>query len=80
MGIWPTARKNHAVFHESKYSALATKVTRRRTTRGMNNESQKATWFGARITGPRCGMWSIPSTSIRHRSRKMGMSRDFTTQ
>ena len=50
MGIWPAARKNHAVFHESKYSALATNVTPaadderheqrdRRTTRGWGPRS-----------------------------------------
>ena len=52
MGICPAARKNQAVFHESKYSALATKVTLRRITSGRKNESQKEVWFGARITGP----------------------------
>ena len=40
IGICPAARKNHAVFLESKYSALARKVTLRRTTKGMKKESQ----------------------------------------
>ena len=35
----PTARKNQAVFQLSKYSALATKVTRLRTTSGRNTLS-----------------------------------------
>ena len=37
----PTARKNQAVLRLSKYSALATKVTRRRTTSGRNTLSMK---------------------------------------
>ena len=56
-----------AVFHESKYSALATKVTRRRSTRGTNMESTNDTWLGARITGPCLGMFSRPSTFTRHK-------------
>ena len=51
MGIWPAARKNQAVFHESKYSALATKVTRRRITSGRNKESQNDTWLGGHDHG-----------------------------
>ena len=55
IGIWPTPRKNHAVFGSSKYSALATNVTRRRRTSGMKIESRNERWFEARITGPRFG-------------------------
>ncbi len=65
MGIWPTARKNQAVFGSSKYSALATKVTRRRITIGRKIESQNDTWFEARMTGPSAGTCSSPSTRTR---------------
>jgi hypothetical protein len=65
IGICPAARKNQAVFHESKYSALATKVTLRRITNGKKNESQKEVWFGARMTGPRLGTLLRPVTRTR---------------
>ena len=41
----PEARKNHAVFGSSKYSALATNVTRRRTTSGRKIESENERWY-----------------------------------
>ena len=65
IGIWPAARKNQAVFHESKYSALARKVTLRRTTRGMKNESQNDWWLAASTAGPWVGTFSLPSTFTR---------------
>ena len=52
MGICPAARKNQAVRHESKYSALARKVTLRRTTSGRKKESQKDWWLAASTAGP----------------------------
>ena len=59
------ARKNHAVFGSSKYSALATKVTRRRSTSGRKTESENETWLLARITGPSVGTFCSPSTVTR---------------
>ena len=62
MGIWPTARKNQAVLGSSKYSALATNVTRRDSTRGRKIESQNERWLPARMAGPSSGTFSRPST------------------
>ena len=61
----PLALKNQATFQLSKYSALATYVTRRGTTRGRKNESQNEIWFEARIADPLGGMCSRPSTRTR---------------
>jgi hypothetical protein len=80
MGICPAARKNQAVFHESKYSALARKVTLRVTTSGMKKESQKDWWLGARTTEPCLGMFSRPSTLTRHRRKKNGVRIALSTQ
>src|ERR1700722_2574468 len=80
IGICPAARKNQAVFQESKYSALATKVTLRRMTNGKKNESQKEVWFGARITGPCFGTLLRPVTRTRHPTKNIGLSRPFNTQ
>ena len=80
MGIWPAARKNHDVFHESKYSALATNVTRRRNTSGQEQRVAERDVVGRQDHGPVAGHVSRPSTSTRHSSRKMGLSRDFSTQ
>ena len=80
MGIWPAARKNHAVFHESKYSALARNVTLRRTTRGMKKESQNDWWLDARTAGPCLGMFSRPSTLTRNRRKKIGVRTALSTQ
>ena len=80
IGICPAARKNHAVFHESKYSALARNVTLRRTTNGMKKESQKDWWLAARTTGPFAGMFSRPSTFTRHRTKKIGVRIALSTQ
>src|SRR5438093_919443 len=52
IGIWPTARKNHAVLGSSKNSALATNVMRRRSTIGRKIESQNETWLLARMAPP----------------------------
>src|SRR5579862_6098528 len=80
MGIWPAARKNQAVFHESKYSALATNVTLRLITKGRKKESQKEVWFGARITGPCLGTLLRPFTRTRQPTKNIGLSRPFNTQ
>src|SRR5690349_7016331 len=80
IGIWPTPRKNHAVFGSSKYSALATNVTRRRSTSGRKIESRNDRWFDARITGPRFGTLSRPSTLTRNVKPSTGVSTPFTTQ
>src|SRR4051812_25231582 len=80
IGIWPTARKNHAVFGSSKYSALATKVTRRRSTRGRKIESLNEMWLLARMAGPSSGMCSMPSTRTRQKKRSTGVSSSLSTQ
>ena len=43
-----------------KYSALATKVTRRVSVSGMNSQSAYDRWLLARIAGPSSGTWSMP--------------------
>ena len=80
IGICPAARKNHAVFHESKYSALARNVTLRRTTSGMKKESQKDWWLAASTTGPCLGMFSRPSTFTRKSTKKIGVRIALSTQ
>ena len=71
-GIWPMALKSQAVLRCSKYSALATNVTRRFSMIGRNTESEKLRWLLARITGPLAGTFSMPSTLILNNSRKIG--------
>src|SRR3954454_6130977 len=80
IGIWPTARKNHAVFLSSKYSALATNVTRRRSTSGRKIESEKDRWLLASMAGPFLGRFSSPSTRTRNRNRRIGVRTAFSTQ
>ena len=80
IGIWPAARKNQAVFHESKYSALARNVTLRRTTSGMKKESQNDWWLAASTAGPCLGMCSLPSTFTRYKRKKIGVSTALSTQ
>ena len=61
IGIWPTPRKNQAVFGLSKYSALATNVTRRRTTSGRKIESRNERWLaGEDRPAPSRGTCSLP--------------------
>jgi hypothetical protein len=76
----PTARKNQAVFQVSKYSALATKVTRLRTTSGRNRLSINEWWLDARIAGPFFGTFSAPSTRTRKTNRNTGVMMNFNTQ
>ena len=45
----------------SKYSALATNVTRRGMTSGMNSQSLYDRWLLARIAAPSFGTFSVPS-------------------
>src|SRR3954468_17581617 len=80
IGIWPAARKNHAVFLSSKYSALATKVTRRRMTSGRKIESENDKWLLARMAGPFLGRCSPPSTRTRNAKRRIGVRTAFRTQ
>ena len=49
-----------------KYSALATKVTRRGSVSGMKSQSAYERWLLARIAGPCAGTCSAPSTSGRN--------------
>ena len=64
-----------------KYSALARKVTFRRTTSGMKNESQNDRWSLAMMAGPSSGTCSIPSTQGRHSRRSNGPRRtNFMSQ
>src|SRR3954447_5759247 len=73
IGIWPTARKNHAVLGSSKYSALATNVIRRRSISGRKIESENDRWLLARMHGPFLGTFSRPSTRTRKKNRKRGV-------
>ena len=73
IGIWPTARKNRRVFHDWKYSALATKVTRLGTTNGRKSESQNAWWLAAMMIPPAGGMFSLPVARMRKLSRNAGV-------
>ena len=54
----------------SKYSALATNVTRRGISNGMNSQSAYDIWLLARIAGPSAGTFSAPSV----RGRKTVLS------
>ena len=80
IGIWPTARKNQAVFLSSKYSALATNVMRRRRTRGRNIESENDRWLLARMAAPCPGTCSLPSVLTLKRPKSSGERIAFTTQ
>src|SRR5207302_11398980 len=80
MGIWPTARKNHAVFLSSKYSALATNVMRRRSTKGRKMESENERWLLARMAAPCGGSLALPSTLTLKSSRSTGVRIALRTQ
>jgi hypothetical protein len=65
IGTWPAPVKNFfwnqpLMPGEVKYSALATKVTRRVSVSGMNNQSAYERWLLARMAGPSSGTWSTP--------------------
>ena len=55
-----------------KYSALATKVTRRGSVSGMKSQSAYDRWLLARIAGPSAGTFSAPWTCGRKTSRSHG--------
>jgi hypothetical protein len=55
-----------------KYSALATKVTRRGRVSGMNSQSAYDRWLLARMAGPDAGTFSAPSTWGRNTSFNHG--------
>ncbi len=57
---------------EVKYSALATKVTRRGRVSGMNIQSEYDRWLLARIAGPLSGTFSAPSATGRKISFRKG--------
>ena len=65
MGTWPAPEKNFfwnqpLIPGLVKYSALATKVTRRVSVSGMNSQSAYDRWLLARIAGPSSGTLSTP--------------------
>ncbi len=77
IGTWPEPEKK--VFCNQpltplpvKYSALATKVTRRESVSGMNSQSAYERWLLARMAGPSSGTWSPPSTWGRKTIRSSG--------
>src|SRR6185369_914175 len=80
IGIVPAAVKNIRMRKPLmpvpvKYSALATKVTFRRTTSGMKIESENEMWLLAIIAAPRRGTCSSPSATGRKISLSQGPSR-----
>ena len=65
----------------SKYSALATNVTRRGMTSGMNSQSLYERWLLARMTAPSRGTFSVPSAHGLKISLSTGPSaRNFRNQ
>ena len=65
----------------SKYSALATKVTRRGITSGMNSQSEYDRWLLARMAGPSVGTPSAPSARGRKIVFRIGpISTHLSTQ
>ena len=77
MGTWPAPEKNFfwnqpLMPGVLKYSALATKVTRRGSVSGMNSQSANDRWLLARIAGPVAGTCSAPVTCGRKTSRSTG--------
>src|SRR3954467_10828997 len=77
MGTWPAPEKNFfwnqpLMPGDVKYSALATKVTRRGRVSGMNSQSAYDRWLLARIAGPVAGTCSAPETWGRKMTRSQG--------
>jgi hypothetical protein len=67
IGTWPAPEKNFRWNQPLmpgvvKYSALATKVTRRGRVSGMKSQSAYDRWLLARIAGPVAGTFSAPET------------------
>ena len=57
---------------EVKYSALARKVTRRRSISGMNTQSDAERWLLASTAAPVRGTFSAPVTCGRNTRRTIG--------
>src|SRR6186997_2084399 len=79
IGTWPAPEKNFFWNQPLtpgvvKYSALATKVTRRGSVSGMKSQSAYDRWLLARIAGPEAGTFSAPSTCGRNTSFSQGPS------
>ncbi len=79
MGTWPAPEKNFfwnqpLMPGEVKYSALATKVTRRLSVSGMKSQSAYERWLLARIAAPSSGTWSTPNAFGRKTTRSRGPS------
>src|SRR6476659_10385677 len=79
IGTWPAPEKNFFWNQPLtpgvvKYSAFATKVTRRGRVNGMNSQSAYDKWLLARIAGPVAGTFSAPSTLGRKTSFSHGPS------
>ena len=77
IGIWPEPRKKFFWSQPLmpgvvKYSALATKVTRRGSVSGMKSQSAYDRWLLARIAGPSSGTFSTPAACGRKTSRRIG--------
>ena len=77
IGTWPLPPKNTRCATPLgpvpvKYSALARKVTRRRSDSGMNTQSAADRWLLAMIAAPLAGTWPIPSTRGRNTSLATG--------
>src|SRR6188472_1829047 len=77
MGTWPEPEKNFRwnqplIPGVVKYSALATKVTRRGRVSGMNIQSEYDRWLLARMAGPLAGTFSAPETWGRKTRRSHG--------
>jgi hypothetical protein len=86
IGTWPAPEKNlrwnqPLIPGEVKYSALATKVTRRGRVSGMKSQSAYDRWLLARMAGPSSGTFSAPSTTGRKIIRSRGpMATHFRNQ
>ena len=71
-GIIPSAGRRWRVRQLSRYSALPTKLSGRRTAMINATESKNEMWLAAMIAGPRAGTCSKPSIRIGHSSRYSG--------
>ena len=86
IGTWPEPEKNVLCNRPLrpvpvKYSALATKVTRRGSVSGMKSQSAYERWLLARIAGPSSGTFSAPCTWGRKTTRSSGpMATHFRNQ
>ena len=74
-GIIPSAGRRWRVRQLSRYSALPTKLSGRRTAMISATESKNEMWLAAMMAGPRAGTCSSPSIRIGHSSRYNGRDR-----